>query len=84
MEEEVNRPEAAESWCPTCLDWTLRKPGQTCLWCEQHTVSLEHEQPSLVLPMGVRYPSLAEKLQRMAELVEPRSDSPANVRFTMA
>lgn len=80
----MKRPEAVTSWCPTCVDWSLREPGQTCLWCEQKTVSLEHEQPNLVLPLEVRYPSLAEKLQRMAELVEPRADSPVNVRFAVA
>lgn len=28
----------AQSWCPTCCEWTLAEPGEPCAWCDTRVI----------------------------------------------
>jgi hypothetical protein len=65
----VIAPEAAESWCPKCNDWSLVAVGDSCLWCDDsgriaatRTVALERAKPWLRLPVEIRYPNLVNRV----------------------
>jgi hypothetical protein len=67
--DRYDMPAAAESWCPKCNEWSMRKPGLPCLWCDDSgrkpwtaTVPISEAKPWLRVPINVRYPNLVNRM----------------------